>query len=147
MNQVNILLVEDNEGNIILTTEAFEDMQLANSISIVRDGEEALQFLRKQDRFENAPTPQLILMDINLPGIDGKELLDIIKKDVTLQEIPVVMLTSSAADADISECYDKHVNWYITKPIDYDKYTKVMHEIEAFYVSFVPYHKKLRKVK
>ena len=142
MNEVHILLVEDNEGDIILTTEAFNDMKLENKISIVRDGEEALRFLRKQGDFKEATTPQLILMDINLPGIDGKELLDIIKKDEHLKEIPVVMLTSSAADADISECYDKHVNWYITKPIDYDKYTKVLHEIEAFYVSFVPYPKK-----
>jgi two-component system, chemotaxis family, response regulator Rcp1 len=141
MNEVHILLVEDNEGDIILTTEAFKDMQLENKISIVRDGEEALQFLRKQDSYADATTPQLILMDINLPGMDGKELLEVIKKDPELKEIPVVMLTSSAADADISECYDKHVNWYITKPIDYDKYTKVMHEIEAFYVSFVPYQK------
>lgn len=141
MNEVNILLVEDNEGDIILTTEAFKDMKLENSISVVRDGEEALRFLKKQEEHTTAITPQLILMDINLPGMDGKELLEMIKKDDELREIPVVMLTSSAADEDISECYDKHVNWYITKPIDYDKYTKVMHEIEAFYVSFVPYPK------
>lgn len=141
MNEVHILLVEDNEGDIILTTEAFKDMELENQISVVRDGEEALRFLKKQGEHTNVSTPQLVLMDINLPGIGGKELLDIIKKDEALREIPVVMLTSSAADADISECYDKQVNWYITKPIDYDKYTKVMHEIEAFYVSFVPYHK------
>lgn len=141
MNEVHILLVEDNEGDIILTTEAFKDMELENQISVVRDGEEALRFLKKQGEHTNAVTPQLVLMDINLPGIGGKELLDLIKKDEALKEIPVVMLTSSAADADISECYDKQVNWYITKPIDYDKYTKVMHEIEAFYVSFVPYHK------
>jgi CheY-like chemotaxis protein len=141
MNQVHILLVEDNEGDIILTTEAFKDMKLENKISVVRDGEEALRFLKKQDEHIGAPTPQLVLMDINLPGIDGKQLLDIIKKDEELKEIPVVMLTCSDTDADISECYDKHVNWYITKPIDYDKYTKVMHEIEAFYVSFVPYPK------
>lgn len=134
-------MVEDNEGDIILTTEAFKDMELENQISVVRDGEEALRFLKKQGEHADAPTPQLVLMDINLPGIGGKELLDIIKKDDALKEIPVVMLTSSAADADISECYDKQVNWYITKPIDFDKYTKVMHEIEAFYVSFVPYHK------
>lgn len=141
MSEVNILLVEDNEGDIILTTEAFKDMQLENTISVVNDGEAALRFLKKQGEYAGSTTPQLILMDINLPGMDGKELLEIIKKDDDLKEIPVVMLTSSAADADISECYDKHVNWYITKPIDYDKYTKVMHEIEAFYVSFVPYPK------
>jgi chemotaxis family two-component system response regulator Rcp1 len=141
MNQVHILLVEDNEGDIILTTEAFKDMKLDNKISVVRDGEEALRFLKKQGEHAGASTPQLVLMDINLPGMDGKQLLDIIKKDDELKEIPVVMLTCSDTDADISECYDKHVNWYITKPIDYDKYTKVMHEIEAFYVSFVPYSK------
>lgn len=141
MNEVHILLVEDNEGDIILTEEAFKDMKLENKISIVRDGEEALRFLKKEGEHAAVTTPQLILMDINLPGLDGKELLDIIKKDEELKEIPVVMLTCSAADEDISECYDKHVNWYITKPIDFDKYTKVMHEIEAFYVSFVPYPK------
>ncbi len=141
MDEVNILLVEDNEGDIILTTEAFKDMQLENKISVVKDGESALQFLKKQGEYADSPTPQLVLMDINLPGINGKELLDIIKKDDNLKEIPVVMLTCSDRDADISDCYDKHVNWYITKPIDYEKYTKVMHEIEAFYVSFVPYPK------
>ena len=81
MQDVNILLVEDNEGDIILTTEAFRDMELVNNVSVVRDGEEALRFLRKQDEYMNAPTPQLILMDINLPGIDGKQLLGIIKKE------------------------------------------------------------------
>jgi two-component system, chemotaxis family, response regulator Rcp1 len=141
MNEVHILLVEDNEGDIILTTEAFKDMQLENKISVVRDGEEALRFLKKQGEYSEAEAPQLVLMDINLPGIDGKQLLEIIKKDEKLQDIPVVMLTCSDKDADISDCYDKQVNWYITKPIDFDKYTKVMHEIEAFYVSFVPYHK------
>ena len=125
MDVVHILLVEDNEGDIILTTEAFKDMQLENRISVVS-------------------LPQLILMDIHLPGINGKDLLEIIKQDEELKEIPVVMLTSSDKDADISDCYDKQVNWYITKPIDYDKYTKVMHEIEAFYVSFVPYDKMMR---
>lgn len=141
MKEVHILLVEDNEGDIILTTEAFKDMQLENKISVVRDGEEALRFLKKKGEHTGATTPQLVLMDINLPGIDGKQLLNIIKSDEELKEIPVVMLTCSDKDADISDCYDKQVNWYITKPIDYDKYTKVMHEIEAFYVSFVPYHK------
>ena len=144
MDVVHILLVEDNEGDIILTTEAFKDMQLENRISVVKDGEEALLFLRRQGKYSNVSLPQLILMDIQLPGINGKDLLEIIKQDEELKEIPVVMLTSSDKDADISDCYDKQVNWYITKPIDYDKYTKVMHEIEAFYVSFVPYDKMMR---
>jgi CheY-like chemotaxis protein len=144
MSDVHILLVEDNEGDIILTTEAFKDMKLENSISVVRDGEEALRFLKKEGEYAEAMQPQLILMDINLPGMDGKQLLEIIKQDEELREIPVVMLTCSDKDADISDCYDKQVNWYITKPIDYDKYTKVMHEIEAFYVSFVPYDKMTR---
>ena len=144
MDVVHILLVEDNEGDIILTTEAFKDMQLENRISVVKDGEEALRFLRREGKYSDVSLPQLILMDIHLPGINGKDLLEIIKMDEELKEIPVVMLTSSDKDADISECYDKQVNWYITKPIDYDKYTKVMHEIEAFYVSFVPYDKMIR---
>jgi CheY-like chemotaxis protein len=144
MDVVNILLVEDNEGDIILTTEAFKDMQLENRISVVNDGEEALRFLRREGKYAAVSLPQLILMDIHLPGINGKDLLEIIKHDEELRDIPVVMLTSSDKDADISECYEKQVNWYITKPIDYDKYTKVMHEIEAFYVSFVPYDKMMR---
>ena len=144
MDVVHILLVEDNEGDIILTTEAFKDMQLENRISVVKDGEEALRFLRREGRYKDVSFPQHILMDIHLPGINGKDLLEIIKLDDELREIPVVMLTSSDKDADISECYEKQVNWYITKPIDYDKYTKVMHEIEAFYVSFVPYDKMMR---
>ncbi|MBK6827665.1 MAG: response regulator [Chitinophagaceae bacterium] len=144
MDVVHILLVEDNEGDIILTTEAFKDMQLENRISVVKDGEEALLFLRRQGKYAAVSLPQLILMDIHLPGINGKDLLEIIKQDEELKEIPVVMLTSSDKDADISDCYEKQVNWYITKPIDYDKYTKVMHEIEAFYVSFVPYDKMMR---
>ena len=141
MNEVHILLVDDNEGDIILTTEAFKDMNLENKISVVNDGEAALRFLKKEGEYAGSDTPQLILMDINRPGMDGKELLERIKNDEELKDIPVVMLTSSSSDADISDCYDKQVNWYITKPIDYDKYTKVMHEIEAFYVSFVPYPK------
>ncbi len=144
MDVVHILLVEDNEGDIILTTEAFKDMQMENRISVVKDGEEALLFLRRQGKYTDVSLPQLILMDIHLPGINGKDLLEIIKQDEELREIPVVMLTSSDKDADISDCYEKQVNWYITKPIDYDKYTKVMHEIEAFYVSFVPYDKMMR---
>lgn len=144
MNEINILLVEDNEGDIILTTEAFKDMKLDNNMHVARNAEEALQFLKKEGEYSGVPTPQLILMDINLPGMDGKELLQKIKKSSDMCDIPVVMLTCSDKDADISDCYDKNVNWYITKPIDYDKYTKVMHEIEAFYVSFVPYHKEVK---
>lgn len=141
MNEIIILLVEDNEGDIILTTEAFKDMEMENNLIVLRDGEEALRFLKKQGEYAGSPSPQLILLDINLPGIDGKKLLGLIKKDDQLRDIPVVMLTCSDNDTDISDCYDNQVNWYITKPIDYDKYTKVMHEIEAFYVSFVAYNK------
>ena len=141
MSEINILLVEDNEGDIILTTESFKDMQMENNLTVVKDGEEALRYLKKQEPYADTQTPQLILLDINLPGIDGKQLLEIIKKDDELKDIPVVMLTCSEEDTDIKDCYDKQVNWYITKPIDYDKYTKVMHEIEAFYVSFVSYTK------
>ncbi len=141
MDQINILLVEDNEGDIILTTEAFKDMEMESRLTVVKDGEEALRYLKKQGQYADAVTPQLVLLDINLPGIDGKQLLSVIKKDEQLRDIPVVMLTCSEDDSDISDCYDNQVNWYITKPIDYDKYTKVMHEIEAFYVSFVAYNK------
>lgn len=137
MTQIRILLVEDNEGDILLTLKALKDASLHNEIDVVRDGEMALRFLHKQSPYEKAETPGLILLDINLPKIDGKEVLAQIKNDRTLNIIPVVMLTTSNSEIDILESYQHHANCYITKPVDFNKFMKVVQAIKDFWISIV----------
>jgi chemotaxis family two-component system response regulator Rcp1 len=136
-SEIHILLVEDNEGDIVLTLEALNDAKLRNQISVVRDGEQALEFLSKRGVFVDAKTPQLVLLDINLPRIDGKEVLQRIKTDPDLKKIPVVILTTSSSERDILEAYSNHANCYITKPVDLDKFISVIHSIEDFWISIV----------
>ena len=135
--EVNILLVEDNEGDIVLTLEALKEAKFTNGIYVVKDGEEALQYLRKEGRFEKAETPDLVLLDINLPRLDGKEVLAEIKKDPKLMVIPVVMLTTSDSEKDIMESYHNHANCYITKPVDFQKFMEVVYVIKNFWISIV----------
>src|SRR5665647_1284431 len=135
--EVKILLIEDNEGDIVLTIEALKEAKVNNVIQVVRDGEEALQYLRKQERFSNMETPDLILLDINLPRLDGKEVLAEIKKDEDLMIIPVVMLTTSDSEKDILESYQHHANCYITKPVDFQKFMHVVHMIKDFWIGIV----------
>ena len=135
--EVKILLVEDNEGDIVLTLEALKEVKVSNNISVVKDGEEALQYLKKEGRFNNAETPDLILLDINLPKIDGKEVLEEIKRDALLMTIPVVILTTSDAEKDILESYNFHANCYITKPVDFDKFIEVVRTTKDFWISIV----------
>jgi CheY-like chemotaxis protein len=135
--EVKILLVEDNEGDIVLTLEALKEAKVSNNINVVKDGEEALQYLRKEGRFEKAWTPDLILLDINLPRLDGKEVLAEIKKDTILMVIPVVMLTTSDSEKDIMESYHNHANCFITKPVDFQKFMEVVHIIKNFWISIV----------
>ena len=135
--EVKILLVEDNEGDIVLTLEALKEAKVINGIEVVRDGEEALQYLRKEGRFKNAERPGLILLDINLPKVNGKEVLATIKKDEDLMTIPVVMLTTSDSERDILEAYQHHVNSFITKPVDYQKFMDVVHTIKDFWIDIV----------
>jgi len=135
--EVKILLVEDNEGDIVLTLEALKEAKVSNGIEIVRDGEAALQYLRKQERFSNMETPDLILLDINLPRLDGKEVLAEIKKDEDLMIIPVVMLTTSDSEKDILESYQHHANCYITKPANFEKFMQVVHMIKNFWIDIV----------
>jgi len=137
MKDVHILLVEDNEGDIILTLEAFKSGKLHNTISVVRDGEEAIRFLKKEDRFSEVARPDIILLDINLPKLDGKETLHYIKNDEDLKSIPVVMLTTSSSEKDIQEAYKHHANCYITKPVDFTKFIQVVQFIENFWISIV----------
>lgn len=135
--EVKILLVEDNEGDIVLTLEALKEAKVSNGIAVVRDGEEALQYLRKEGRFKKAETPDLILLDINLPRLDGKEVLAEIKKDEDLMIIPIVMLTTSDSEKDILESYQYHANCYITKPVDFQKFMQVVKMIKGFWIDIV----------
>jgi len=134
---VHILLVEDNEGDVVLAREALGEGKFLNSIDVARNGEEALDFLYKKEAFANVATPDLILLDINLPRIDGKEVLNTIKSDEALRVIPVIMLTTSALQKDILDAYYHHANCYITKPADLDKFIMVMQKIESFWLSIV----------
>jgi two-component system, chemotaxis family, response regulator Rcp1 len=135
--EVKILFVEDNEGDIVLTLEALKEAKLSNHITVARDGEEALQILRKEGKYKNADTPDLILLDINLPKIDGKEVLANIKKDDKLMIIPVVILTTSDSEKDILESYHSHANCFITKPVDFKKFMEVIHTVKDFWISIV----------
>jgi two-component system, chemotaxis family, response regulator Rcp1 len=143
MKEIHILLVEDNEGDVLLTREALLEGRIINRISVVRDGAEALDFLYKRDRFAEAASPDMVLLDINLPKIDGKEVLAIIKKDDKLKRIPIVMLTTSSAEKDILESYNNYANCYITKPVDLHQFMQVVRTIEDFWISIVqlPPHK------
>ncbi|HLZ85692.1 MAG TPA: response regulator [Puia sp.] len=135
MQQIHILLVDDNEGDILLTKEALDDARIINRISIAYDGVDALRFLRKQPK--GPDMPDLILLDINLPRMDGTELLGIIKADPDLKRIPVIMLTTSSAEKDILASYDNYANCYITKPVDLDRFMDVVRTIEDFWISIV----------
>ncbi len=137
MPEIHILLVEDNEGDVVLTLEALKEAKLKNKISVVRDGEEAMEFLYKKGRYLNEDIPQLILLDINLPKMDGKEVLLKIKTDPDLKKIPVVILTTSSSEKDILEAYNNYANCYITKPVDLDKFIDVIHTVEDFWISIV----------
>lgn len=134
---IEILLIEDNPGDIRLTQEAFKDARVGNHVSIARDGEEALHFLRKEHAFHDAVTPDIILLDLNLPKLDGREVLEIIKNDKNLYNIPVVILTSSEAEKDIIETYGMHANSYVVKPVDFDKFLKVIRSINDFWLTVV----------
>ncbi len=137
LQDLEILLVEDNEGDIRLTIEAFSEAKIRNHIRVVRDGEEALRYLRKQAPFEDARTPDIILLDINLPKVDGKEVLLNMKQDPLLKLIPVIMLTTSSADSDIRESYENHANCYVIKPVDLNKFMEVIRSIEDYWISIV----------
>ena len=134
---MDILLVEDNPGDARLTREALAASGVRNTLHDVRDGEQALAFLRREGVFQTAPTPDLILLDLNLPRRDGREVLEDMKGDPSLKHIPVVVLTSSQADEDILRSYRLHANCFITKPRDLDELTAVLRGIEQFWFSLV----------
>ncbi|HVS95660.1 MAG TPA: response regulator [Puia sp.] len=135
MHQIHILLVDDNEGDILLTREALDDARIVNKISIAYDGLDAIDFLREREG--GADVPDLILLDINLPRMSGTEVLEVIKNDPGLKRIPVIMLTTSSAEKDILASYNNHANCYITKPVDLDRFMDVVRTIEDFWISIV----------
>lgn len=134
---VEILLVEDNPGDVRLTQELLKDGKIANNLSVVGDGVEAIAFLRRQDNFAQAPRPDLILLDLNLPRKDGREVLAEIKFNEEWRRIPVIVLTTSQAEEDILKAYDFHANCYISKPIDLEQFIRVVRSIEAFWLTIV----------
>ena len=134
---IQVLLVEDNPGDVRLTKEALKEGKLLNQLTVVGDGVEALSFLRRQGIYADAPQPELILLDLNLPKKDGREVLAEIKADPNLRRIPVVVLTTSSSEEDILKIYDLHANCYITKPVDLEQFMGVVKSIEDFWVSVV----------
>lgn len=132
---VIILLVEDNEADIRLTREGIKEAKIKNDLHVVRDGEDALQFLRKKGAYQDVPTPDLVLLDLNLPKKDGRQVLEEIKTDEQLKFIPVVVLTSSQAEKDILESYSLHANCYVTKPMGLNQFVEVIKSIEDFWIS------------
>jgi CheY-like chemotaxis protein len=134
---IEILLVDDNPGDIRLTQEALKDSKVLNNLHVVEDGLEALKYLRKKGEFKNEVTPDLILLDLNLPKRNGREVLSEIKEDELLKHIPVVILTISRAEEDILKSYELHANCYITKPVDMNQFVKIVRSIENFWFSIV----------
>lgn len=134
---ISVLLVEDDPGDVVLVTEAFEHNKVQNELHVVQDGVEALQFLRREPPYEDAQTPDLILLDLNLPRKDGREVLQDVKADDRLRRIPVVVLTTSKAEEDVLRSYDLHANAYVTKPVDFDRFIEVVRQIDEFFVSVV----------
>ena len=142
MESIVILLIEDNEGDILLTREALGYGSIRKEISVVKDGWEAIQFLEKKGAYKNAIMPDLILLDINLPKLNGHEVLARIKSNPQIQHIPVIMLTTSSAESDILKSYQNHVNCFITKPIEADNFLETVAAIEEFWLSMVQLPKK-----
>lgn len=134
---IEILLVEDNPGDVRLTQEALKENKIRNNLHVAKDGVEAMQFLRRMKGYEKSPRPDLILLDLNLPKKDGREVLAEIKTDEKLRAIPVVILTTSVAEEDVAKSYDMHVNCYVRKPIDLNRFIEVVKVIENFWLSIV----------
>ena len=137
MKLINILLVEDNEGDIVLTKEALKDGKINHSIVVIRDGWEAIQYLQKKDDYKDVKSPDLVLLDINLPKLNGHKVLKTIKSDSKLKHIPVIMLTTSSDEADILKSYKNHSNCYITKPVEINEFMEVISTFEDFWTSIV----------
>ena len=135
MKAVNILLIEDNEGDILLTTEAFEESKIVNNLKVIKDGKEAIRYF--EGLTNNDEKPSLVLLDVNLPKVSGHEVLSYIKSNLKYQSIPVIMLTTSSSERDILTAYKNHVNCYITKPIEVSDFMRAILKIEDFWINIV----------
>lgn len=138
---IEILLVEDSEADVELTREAFREARINNTLHVACDGAEALDFLYRRGKFTEAVIPDMILLDLNLPKRDGREVLEVIKNDPQLKVIPVVILTSSSAEKDVVKTYKLHANCYVVKPVDFDQFMEVIRSIEDFWLSVVTFPK------
>jgi len=134
---VNVLLVEDDDYNIELTLEALKDSKLPIAVHVVCDGLSAMAFLHRERQYAEMPRPNLILLDLNLPMMDGKEVLNAVRKDASLTDIPIIILTTSRDEEDIAYAYKRHANCYITKPSDFIQYSEIIKKIEDFWLQFV----------
>jgi CheY-like chemotaxis protein len=137
LGTTDVLLVEDDPGDVLLTRDTFEDCHLGLNMNVVGDGEEAIQFLRRTGQFPDAPRPALVLLDLNLPRRSGLEVLGELKDDPDLRPIPVVVLTTSQAEADIARSYDLHANAYVVKPIDAAKFADAIKQIDEFFLNLM----------
>ena len=135
--QIEILLVEDNPGDARLTQEAMRAAKMTNILHVVEDGEQAMEFLRRRSRFKDAPRPDLILLDLNLPKKDGRSVLAEVKTDPDLRRIPVVVLTTSRSEEDVLQAYDMHANAYVTKPVNLDQFLRIVALIDEFWLKVV----------
>ena len=135
--QIEILLIEDNPGDSRLTQEAMREAKMTNVLHIVEDGEQAMEFLRRRSRFKDAPRPDLILLDLNLPKKDGRAVLAEIKTDPDLRRIPVVVLTTSRSEEDVLQAYDMHANAYVTKPVNLEQFMRIVALIDEFWLQVV----------
>ncbi|MFI6788589.1 response regulator [Nonomuraea sp. NPDC050383] len=134
---IEVLLVEDDQGDILLTREAFEYNKVSNRLHVVNDGEQAMAFLRREEGYQDVPRPDLVLLDLNLPRMDGMEVLREVKADPDLRTIPVVILTTSEAEEDILQGYRLHANAYVSKPVDFEQFIRVVRQIDDFFVTVV----------
>jgi CheY-like chemotaxis protein len=134
---VDVLLVEDDEGDVVMTREAFEFYKIRNRLHVVSDGKQALQFLRRTGPYADAPRPSLILLDVNLPRLSGLEVLAELKQDDDLLMIPVIMLTTSRAEQDIVRSYSLHANAFITKPVNFEDFIDAIRQVDAFFLTLV----------
>jgi CheY-like chemotaxis protein len=137
VNVIDVLLVEDDPGDVLMTREALAQHKVVNNLHVVSDGVEATRFLRREEGYEDAPRPGLVLLDLNLPRKDGREVLADIKADPELCDIPVVVLTTSSSDEDILRSYKLHANAYVTKPVDFNRFVEIVRQIDNFFVSVV----------
>ena len=134
---IDVLLVEDDPGDVLMTREAFADHKLQNVLHVVDNGADAMAFLRREGEYADAPRPDLVLLDLNLPRMDGREVLAAVKEDDDLRSIPVVVLTTSEAEEDVLRSYKLHANAYVTKPVDFERFLEVVRQIDDFFVSVV----------